>query len=106
MAGMSIEELKTILTYWLNEGFTEGELSVEPQWYVLWLPDELEEVNRNYQLTENAPGFVTFGGNGGGELLVVNEIFEVFYIPTIGMAPDAVIKIASSLEEFKGYMQQ
>jgi hypothetical protein len=106
MAGMSIEELKTILTSWLNEGFTEGELSVEPQWHVLWQPDELEEVNRDYQLTEYAPGFVTFGGNGGGELLVVNEICEVFYMPTIGMAPDAAIKVASSLEEFRGYMQQ
>ena len=103
---MSIEELKTILTSWLNEGFTEGELSVEPQWYVLWRPDELEEVNRDYQLTEYASGFVTFGGNGGGELLVVNENCEVFYMPTIVMAPDAAIKVASSLDEFRGYMQQ
>jgi len=57
-------------------------------------------------LSEYAPGFVTFGGNGGGELLVVNETGEVFYMPAIGMAPDTAIKIASSLQEFKGYMQQ
>ena len=79
---------------------------MEPEWYVLWRPEEIEEFNRDYQLSQYAPGFLTFGGNGGGELLVVNEIGEVFYMPTIGMAPDAAIKIASSLQEFKGYMEK
>lgn len=103
---MNFDTIKQTLKFWLDEGFLEGELSVEPEWYVLWRPEELEEFNRDYQLAEYAPGFLTFGGNGGGELLVVNESCEVFYMPCIGMAPDAAIKIANSLHEFKGYMQQ
>ncbi|WP_331160118.1 SMI1/KNR4 family protein [Rheinheimera pacifica] len=106
MDSMNIEALKQILQSWINEGYSEGEMSVEPEWYVLWHPDEIEEINRDYQLPEYAPGFVTFGGNGGGELLVVNDEGDVFYLPAIGMAPDTAIKIARSLQEFKGFMQK
>ena len=105
MANMNIEALKQILQSWIDEGFVEGELLVEPEWYVLWRPEEIEEFNRDYQLSEYAPGFVTFGGNGGGELLVVNALGEVFYMPAIGMAPDTAVKIASNLQEFKGFME-
>ncbi|MEE2602739.1 MAG: SMI1/KNR4 family protein [Pseudomonadota bacterium] len=101
---MDIEAIKSVLRSWIDEGFIEGELSVEPEWYRLWRPEEIEEFNRDYELSEYAPGFLTFGSNGGGELLAVNEIGEVFYIPAIGMAPEEAIKIASSLQEFKGCM--
>jgi len=103
---MNIEVIKQIIKSWLHEGYAEGELSVEPEWYILWRPEELEEINRDYELQVYAPGFISFGGNGGGELLVVNAQGEVFYIPAIGMNPETAIKIASSLQEFKEYMQQ
>ena len=103
---MNIEVVKQTLKSWIDEGYIEGELSVDPEWYVLWRPEELEEINRDYELQEYAPDFISFGGNGGGELLVVNDQGEVFYIPAIGMSPDTAIKIAASLQEFKGYMQQ
>ena len=102
----TIEEIKQTLQSWIEEGYIEGELSIEPEWYVLWHPEELEEFNRDYQLFEYAPGFTTFGSNGGGELLVVNKIGVVFYMPMIGVASDAAIKIADSLLEFKGYMKK
>lgn len=92
-----MEELKQVLKDWLEEGYLEGELSVEPGWYVLWRPEELDEFNRDYRLSEYAPGFTTFGGNGGGELLVVNTTGRFFYLPAIGMSPDAAIKIADAL---------
>ncbi len=103
---MNIEDLKQTIKSWLHEGYTEGELSVEPKWYILWRPEELEDINRDYELQEYAPEYISFGGNGGGELLVVNVEGEVFYIPAIGMTPETAIKIAGSLQEFKEYMQQ
>ena len=103
---MNIEEIKQILSSWINEGFIEGELSVEPEWYVLWQPEEVEEINRDYELSKYAPGFISFGGNGGGELLVTDQKGEVFYMPAIGLSPEAAIKIAGGFQEFKGYMQQ
>ncbi|MGR2740926.1 hypothetical protein ACUY1T_20970 [Billgrantia sp. Q4P2] len=101
-----MDEIRRTLKLWLAEGYSEGELSVEPEWYVLWRPDEIDEINRDYELEECAPGFITFGGNGGGELLVVNNEGAVFYLPAIGMAPEAAIKIAGSLQEFKSYMEK
>ena len=106
MAKMNIAEIKNTLKSWIEEGFIEGELAVEPEWYVLWKPEELEQFNRDYELAEYAPGFITFGGNGGGELLVVNEEGVVFYMPAIGMAPDSAITIAKNLSEFKKFMRQ
>ncbi|WP_259398313.1 SMI1/KNR4 family protein [Pseudoalteromonas sp. SG44-17] len=103
---MNIEDLKKILRLWIEDGFVEGELSVEPEYYILWRPEELEEFNRDYQLSEYAPGFITFGGNGGGELFVVNESGEVFYIPAIGMAPDTAIKISDNLQQFRSCMRK
>ncbi len=106
MDNMNIQALKQIVQSWIDEGYAESELSVEPEWYVLWYPEEIEAFNRDYQLPEYASEFVAFGGNGSGELLVVNDGGEVFYLPTIGMAPDTAIKIASGLQEFKGYMRK
>ena len=106
MATMNIEDLKKILRLWIEDGFVEGELSVEPEYYILWRPEELEEFNRDCQLSEYAPGFITFGGNGGGELFVVNESGEVFYIPAIGMAPDTAIKISDNLQQFRSCMRK
>lgn len=106
MTTMNIETIRQTLKSWIDEGFVEGELSIEPEWYVLWRPEEIEEFNRDYQLSKYAPGFIAFGGNGGGELLVVNEQGEVLYMPAVGMAPDTAIRIASSLQEFKSYMQR
>jgi len=103
---MNRDALKLILSEWLSEGYQEGELSVDPSWYILWRPEELDELNKDYELEEYAPGFVTFGGNGGGELLVVNSTGSVFYMPAIGMEPDAAIPISSSLSEFKGLMKK
>jgi len=99
-----MEELKELLESWFQEGYSEGELSVEPEWYVLWRPEEVEEINRDYELAKYAPGFISFGGNGGGELLVTNSAQEVFYMPCIGMEPDSAIKISGSIHEFKKCM--
>ena len=101
-----ISKLKQVLAEWIAEGYIEGELTLEPECYVLWQPDELEEINQDYQLCEFAPEFITFGGNGGGELLVINDKEEVFYIPTIGISPKAAIKIANNLKTFKQSMSK
>jgi hypothetical protein len=66
MESMDIEAIKSVLGSWIYEGFIEGELSVDPEWYRLWRPEEIEEFNRDYELSEYAPGFLAFGSNGGG----------------------------------------
>ena len=42
MTKITIEEIKQSLQSWIREGFIDGKLSTEPEWYVLWHPEELE----------------------------------------------------------------
>lgn len=75
-------------------------MSVDPGWFQLWPLDELEQGNRDYQVQENAPGFVGFGSSGGGELLAFDANGRVVMIPFIGMSADAAWPIADSWNEF------
>jgi len=54
--------------YFASDGPKEGGLAVEPGWFQLWPPDEVERWNREYHVQELAPGFFGFGSSGGGEL--------------------------------------
>ncbi len=89
-----------------DQGYIEGELSVDPQWYVIFEPENLEQYNIEYEISEYAPGFTAFGSNGGGELLVLNEKGEVFTLPAIGMEPQYADKIAESIEHLKQFMER
>ena len=89
-----------------DQGYIEGELSVDPEWYVIFEPENLEQYNLEYEIAEYAPGFTAFGSNGGGELLVLSEKGEVFTLPSIGMEPQYADKIAESIEHLKQFMER
>ncbi len=89
-----------------DEGYTEGELSVDPLWYIIWEPESIKEYNNDYELSKYAPGFTAFGSNGANELLAVDGSGFVYSIPAIGMEPQYAEKIAESISELKQYMQK
>ena len=86
--------------YFDGDGPKEGGLSVEPGWFQLWPPDEIEELNRNYEVQQYAPGFLGFGSSGGDEMLAFNKHGAVVMIPFIGMASDLTKPVARSWREF------
>ena len=88
------------------EGYTEGELAIEPLWYVIWEPDHIAEYNKDYEVDKYAPGFVAFGSNGGNELLVTNDSGAIFMLPAIGMEPDCAEEIAENFDCLKQHMAQ
>ena len=88
------------LHYFTGDGPNEGALSVDPGWFVLWPPEEIESWNREYEVDQYAPGFLGFGSSGGGELLAIDAGGAVFMIPLIGMAVDAAVRVADSWSEF------
>lgn len=96
------EEVKTLR----DEGYIEGELSVDPLWYVIWEPENITEYNNDYELSKYAPGFTSFGSNGGNELLVVDESGLVYTIPAIGIEVQYADKIAESISDLKQYMEK
>jgi len=96
------EEARTLR----SEGFLEGELSIDPLWYIIWEPENIDEYNTDYEVSKYAPGFTAFGSNGGNELLMVNEVGAVFTVPAIGMDTQYAEKIANSIVELKQYMEK
>ena len=88
------------------EGYLEGELSVDPLWYIIWEPENLEEYNKDYELSEYLPGYTAFGSNGSNELLVVDGSGTVYTVPAIGMEPQYANKIAESISDLKQHMEK
>ena len=79
----------------------EGDLGdSEPGWYQLWPLSELEERNRNYEVQQQAPGYVGIGSDGGGELIALSPTGETVVMPFIGMEPKEAVVVARSWLEF------
>ena len=89
-----------------DAGYTEGELSIDPYWYIIWEPENIRQYNVEYELEKYAPGFIAFGSNGGNELLVVDECGTVFSLPAIGMDPQFAKRIAGSIDVFETNMEK
>jgi SMI1/KNR4 family protein SUKH-1 len=88
------------LTYFAGDGRKEGGLTVKPGWFQLWPPAEIERWNREYHVSEYAPGFLGFGSSGGGEILAFDNDGGIVMIPFIGMSADEAIPVAHSWSEF------
>nr|WP_216599710.1 SMI1/KNR4 family protein [Cupriavidus sp. HPC(L)] len=70
-----------------------------PGYVALWSLDEIDVNNADVEINVYAPGFLAFGGDGGGELLAFDHTGAVFMLPMIGMAPDCAIRIADSFSD-------
>lgn len=88
------------VSYFAGDGCKEGGLTVEPGWFQLWPPAEVERWNQEYHVLEFAPGFLGFGSSGGGELLAFEANGRIVMIPMIGMSPDEAKPVANSWSEF------
>jgi hypothetical protein len=92
--------------YFATGGPIEGELNVEPGWFQLWPPAELEQMNRDYHVSEFAPGFLGFGSSGAGELLAFDAGGRVVMIPFVPMSPQNAQPVASSWSDFVGRIRR
>jgi hypothetical protein len=88
------------------QGYVEGELTINPFWYIIWEPENIDQYNLEYEVQTYAPGFTAFGENGGGELLVINDSGQIFTLPTIGMEPQYAEKISDNIDTLKKYMKK
>jgi hypothetical protein len=88
------------ISYFAGDGPKEGALRVQPGWFQLWAPNQIEKLNQDYEVQEYAPEFLGFGSSGGGEMLAFDEHGAVFMIPFIGMASDEAMPVAGSWREF------
>jgi hypothetical protein len=79
------------------EGLTAD--GTRPGYVALWPLDEIQRNNVDVEIEVYAPGFLAFGGDGGGELLAFDHAGAVFMLPMIGMAPDCATRIADSFSD-------
>jgi hypothetical protein len=86
--------------YFAGDGPKEGGLSIDPGWFQLWSPDEIEGLNHDYRVQEFIPEFLGFGSSGGGELLAFDQAGRIFMIPFIGMSLQAAKQVAESWSAF------
>jgi hypothetical protein len=86
-----------LLTHNGGEGF------VNDEYVIFWAADELAQFNREYEVSEYAPGLLLFGSNGGGEAYAY-DLREspptIVMVPFIGMALKHTKALARTLEEF------
>lgn len=81
------------------EGFTTGD--GQPGYVVLWSLAEIPGNNSDIAIEEYAPGFVAFGGDGGGEVLAFDSLGAVFLLPLVGMEPQYATRVAESFAELE-----
>ena len=78
------------LQYHKRQRPLEGELNIEPGWFSLWPLDQVEKLNRQYEVTQSLPTYIGFGSNGGGELFAFEEKHQVVMVPFVGNEVDRV----------------
>jgi hypothetical protein len=87
----------------------EGDLGVEPGWFVVWPAEEALVATVEYELPKYLPGYYAFGGNGGGELFVFELLRgsadrTVFMVPAIGMGFAELRVVSQSFAEFHDHI--
>jgi hypothetical protein len=65
-----------------------------------WALDDFLAFNREYQVSNYAPGFIGFATNGGGEMFALSPEGKVVCLPFIGMSPAVQLVVADSWDEF------
>ena len=65
----------------------------------------IEEMNKDVEMEKNAPGFLAFASDGGGELLAFDREGKVYSIPLIGMDSKSAVLIANSWQEYVSHIQ-
>lgn len=87
----------------------EGDVGVEPGWFVVWPAEEALVATVEYELPEYLPGYFAFGSSGGGELFVFaprdgSADRKVLMVPAIGMASSELRVVAQTFSDFQRHM--
>ena len=85
----------------------EGELAVDPLWFVLFSAEEVPVNNVGYEVEEFWPGYFVIGSSGGGVLLAFKHgDGDTVHQLDCCAAPEAVGVVAASFSEFLAATEQ
>jgi hypothetical protein len=95
------EEYLGLLRY-SNGG--EGELAVQPLWFVIFPIEEVVHPNVQATVTDYLPGYFRFGSSGGGCSLLFNtresRPWKVYWVDDVGMEEEYVNESAPNFGAF------
>lgn len=70
-------------------------------WFQLWPLADIQVLNDQYRVAEHALELVSFGSDGGGEMLAFNEQKQVMMVPFICMKMRYAKLVTNSWVEFE-----
>ena len=79
---------------------TVCDLDVQPWNCEFWSLSDIDQFNTEYQVQQDAPGFLGFATSGGGEMFAFAPGGAIVCLAFIGMSPKEALPIASSWDEF------
>lgn len=80
----------------------DGDLPIQPYYFQLWKISEVSDNNLGYEVQNFLPDYFGIGGNGGGELLVLNlKDAKIYAIPLIPMDEKDALLFAESFDKFE-----
>jgi hypothetical protein len=82
-----------------KNGTVECFTSKEPGYIQFWPVEDLEKTNADVETQLNAPGYLGFASDGGGEMIAFDKTGAIFKLPFIGMEPGYAFRIADSFDE-------
>lgn len=83
-----------------SSGPKEGLLKIGPGWFRLWVPQDVEQQNRNYRVQARAPGFVAFGSSGGCELFAFDKQHRIVVLPLVDMTSQSATLLCETWADF------
>ena len=100
---------RAYLHYLGKSNGAEGDLGVEPGWFVVWPAEDAVSFSNEYGVATYLPGYFAFGGNGGGELFVFDlnlaqDDPPVLMVPAVGLAAEEMRLVADSFTEFESHI--
>ncbi len=70
--------------------------------FFLWNHNEIDDLNKNYEVEIYHSGFYAIGSNGGGEMLTIELETGILYaLPFISTDNSDKIKVADSISDIK-----
>lgn len=79
----------------------DNEINSDSGYIELFLLDELENINNEYETAKLTPNFIAIGTNGGGVGIFFNKNDNNIYsIPFVGMEEVHAVLLANSFSEF------
>lgn len=78
-----------------------NEINSENGYVELFPLNELEEINKEYEIETYVPNFITIGTNGSGVGIFINKKnSQIYSIPFVGMDENEALLLANSFSEF------